>query len=134
MSVNGVNNTAYDAYSTRTGYAGSTGKADTKTGSEKENVAGSAQSGVVYEKSSSADTKATYSVNKMSAEEREELGIEAIPENLYEAVNEFKNDEFVHSVLGDHIVNKLVEAKTREWQEYRERVTDWEIEEYLHKF
>ncbi len=73
MSVNGVNNTAYDAYSTRTGYAGSTGKADTKTGSEKENVAGSAQSGVVYEKSSSADTKATYSVNKMSAEEREAL-------------------------------------------------------------
>ena len=42
MSVNGVNNTAYDAYSTRTGYAGSTGKADTKTGSEKENEIGRA--------------------------------------------------------------------------------------------
>ena len=71
---------------------------------------------------------------EMTAEEKEAAGIESLPQSLDEAINEFLKDKFVQDILGEHISEKLVEAKKREWQEYREKVTNWELEEYLHKY
>lgn len=70
----------------------------------------------------------------MTDEQRKEAGIETLPENLYEAVKCMKEDKFVCEVLGSHIVEKYTEAKLKEWEAYRTRVSQWEIDEYLAKF
>lgn len=73
-------------------------------------------------------------VFELTEADKEKLGIESLPSDLHEAVEELKKDDFVKSVLGDHISNKYIEAKTTEWNEYRAAVSQWEIDEYLYKF
>ena len=70
----------------------------------------------------------------MTEEERKSLHIEEIPGTLIEAVGELEKDEFICSVLGEHVSAKYVEAKKKEWEEYRSQVTEWEIQAYLNKF
>ena len=70
----------------------------------------------------------------MTEADKERLGIESLPADLHEAVEELKADDFVREVLGEHIYNKYIEAKEAEWKEYRSAITQWEIDEYLYKF
>ncbi len=70
----------------------------------------------------------------MTDEERNAAGIEKLPENLYEAVKCLNEDKFICEVVGEHIVSKYTEAKLKEWEDYRTRVSQWEIDEYLYKF
>lgn len=63
--------------------------------------------------------------------EREKNGIERLPESLEEAITEFKKSDFVRKVLGDHIYYRYIEAKEKEWDEYRKQVHPWEIAKYL---
>ena len=70
----------------------------------------------------------------MPQEERVARGIEDLPADLHEALCELKKDEFLCEVLGDHIIDKYVEAKEQEWRRFAEEVTQWEIREYLSKF
>ena len=72
-------------------------------------------------------------VFELTEEDKEKLGIEAIPEDLCEAIEELNKDELVKKVLGEHIVSKYTEAKKDEWISYRAQVTNWELEEYLYK-
>ncbi len=71
---------------------------------------------------------------EMTQVQREEAKIDRLPQNLCDAIERFKEDEFVRSVLGEHISNNYISAKKKEWQEYRTQITNWEIEQYLHKF
>lgn len=71
---------------------------------------------------------------ELSEEERQSQGVENLPANLWEAVQELKKDEFLHRVLGDHVFRKYVEAKEQEWKRFAEDVSSWEIREYLNKF
>ncbi|MDR1764875.1 MAG: type I glutamate--ammonia ligase [Lachnospiraceae bacterium] len=70
----------------------------------------------------------------MTPEEVAQRGIDHLPETLGEAIDVFENDTFFKGVLGDHIFHKYLKAKKEEWNDFRVQVTDWEIEEYLHKF
>ena len=70
----------------------------------------------------------------MTEDERKELHIDEIPGTLTEAIGELEKDSFIRSVLGEHISGKYIEAKKKEWEEYRSQVTDWEIQAYLNKF
>lgn len=70
----------------------------------------------------------------MTKEEIENMGIASLPMNLMEAVCEFKKDTFLHKLLGGHITEKMIEAKTSEWNKYMSQVTSWELEQYLYKF
>lgn len=70
----------------------------------------------------------------MSEEEKEELGVESLPRTLKEAIEEFEKDAFIQEVLGNHISKKYIEAKTKEWDDYIQRVSKWEVEQYLYKF
>ncbi len=63
--------------------------------------------------------------------EREALGIENLPENLKDALKELKRNDTVQEALGAHVVDKFVEAKTKEWDDFRTSVTEWEIKKYL---
>ncbi len=82
--------------------------------------------------------KSPESVDKnifaMTAEEVKALGIQQLPETLGEAIDEFRDSEFMKAVLGEHIFTKYLEAKEAEWRMFRAQVTDWEVEEYLYKY
>ncbi len=67
----------------------------------------------------------------MSAAEREGRGIESLPGSLMEALGLLQEDALVRETLGGHVLGQYVTGKTKEWDEYRTRVTDWEIEKYL---
>ena len=65
---------------------------------------------------------------------REEYGIDTLPTNLGEAIDELEDDEVVKDALGPHVSEKFVEAKRQEFKEYLVDVSEWEIDRYLEKF
>ena len=67
----------------------------------------------------------------MSEEERKALGIECLPDNLLETINNLEQDTLICGVLGEHATKRFVEAKKKEWEEYRASVSEWEVERYL---
>ncbi len=71
---------------------------------------------------------------RMSREERMKEGIDSLPASLEEAINEMEKSELVRETLGEHILTKYIEAKRKEWEDYRTKITPWEIEHYLTKY
>ncbi|HKL98817.1 MAG TPA: type I glutamate--ammonia ligase [Mobilitalea sp.] len=69
----------------------------------------------------------------LTTEERAELMVESLPENLIEAIKCMEASEFIKNVLGEHISRKYIEAKKAEWEIYRSQVSQWEIEQYLYR-
>ena len=67
----------------------------------------------------------------MDEEERRENGIKDLPSTLHNALKELKNDEVIQGDLGEHLFNNFVEAKTLEWDSYRQDVSQWERDQYL---
>ncbi|MFA4981041.1 MAG: type I glutamate--ammonia ligase [Candidatus Omnitrophota bacterium] len=63
--------------------------------------------------------------------ERKERGIETLPDSLGHAIAIAENSELVKKVLGSHIFPRFVELKKKEWDEYRIRVPQHELEKYL---
>ena len=45
-----------------------------------------------------------------------------------------RRDELVRETLGEHIFGKYVEHKTEDWDEYKIRVTPWELDRYLERY
>lgn len=68
---------------------------------------------------------------ELNREEREALGIKNLPENLKDAVKELKKNRIILESLGQHIADRFIEAKMREWNDFRTSVTEWEIKKYL---
>jgi len=71
---------------------------------------------------------------EMSEEERARHGIGSLPGSLEEAIKEFENSTLMRETLGDHIFEKYLEAKKLEWDDYRTKVHQWEIDSYLTKY
>src|SRR5919198_929666 len=67
----------------------------------------------------------------LTAEQRTERGITALPETLGEAIDELARSEIARRALGPHIFDRYVEIKRKEWDEYRVQLTSWELEKYL---
>ncbi len=67
----------------------------------------------------------------MSATQRKNRGIEPLPANLFEAVQQMKQDTLVEKTLGSHIMSHYVLGKEKEWEEYRLQVNQWELDRYL---
>jgi glutamine synthetase len=42
-----------------------------------------------------------------------------------------KSDEVIKAALGPHVWDRYLEAKYQEWNEYRTRVHQWELDRYL---
>lgn len=72
-------------------------------------------------------------VFEMSLQERASLGIKNLPSNLFEALLALEKDDLMKQVLGEHIVDKYIEAKKTEWDNYRTQITQWEIDQYLYR-
>lgn len=59
--------------------------------------------------------------------------IKQLPGTLREAVCHMRRDSFMEKVLGEEFVSLYVAEKMEEWNEYMEQVSDWELNEYLHR-
>jgi glutamine synthetase len=68
---------------------------------------------------------------RLTADDRKERGIVALPETLGEAIEELAGSDLVRRALGDHIFDNYVTLKRQEWDEYRVQLTPWELEKYL---
>ncbi|MFP7754546.1 type I glutamate--ammonia ligase [Thermodesulfobacteriota bacterium B35] len=71
---------------------------------------------------------------KMTPAEKEAAGIDSLPANLKEAIEEMKANPIAREALGDHIFEKYIEGKEKEWDDYRTAVTDWELDNYLSNY
>jgi len=67
----------------------------------------------------------------LTAEQRADLGISALPGSLHEAILAMERSELVAETLGEHVFEFFLRNKRAEWVEYRRRVTQYELERYL---
>ncbi|MGD0166483.1 MAG: glutamine synthetase family protein [Gaiellaceae bacterium] len=67
----------------------------------------------------------------LSAKEREQRGIVSLPETLGEAIEVLSHSKLMQKALGGHIFDNYVELKSKEWDDYRVQLTDWEFKRYL---
>ena len=71
---------------------------------------------------------------ELSEAERAKRNIEFLPQTLQEAVTAFATDPFIEQTLGKELSDEFIKYKTREWEEYHQSVSAWEIERYSHLF
>jgi glutamine synthetase len=67
----------------------------------------------------------------LDKEERTALGVQELPGSLAEALQELEKDQVLKDALGPVTYEAFIRAKWAEWDDYRLRVTDYEIERYL---
>ncbi|MHB1054339.1 MAG: glutamine synthetase family protein [Thermoleophilia bacterium] len=67
----------------------------------------------------------------LSDAERDEMGIQMLPESLGEAVRIAENSELLKRALGDHSFGRLMELKKKEWNDYKVQLTPWEMDKFL---
>ena len=67
----------------------------------------------------------------MSESQREELGIELLPRNLWEAIQITQDSELVKNALGEQVFNSFINNKMVEWEQYHSNVADHEVTRYL---
>ena len=70
---------------------------------------------------------------EMAEGEKQEAGINTLPRDMKEALEIFKQSTYMKELLGEHIFNKYVEAKSAEWESYQKFVSQWEVDRYLYK-
>jgi glutamine synthetase len=70
----------------------------------------------------------------MTPAEKEAAGIDSLPASLQEAIEALKENPIAREALGDHILEKYIEGKEKEWDSYRTAVTDWELDNYLSNY
>ncbi len=67
----------------------------------------------------------------LTPNERENLGVEQLPETLGEAIDELAGSELALKALGEHVFTRYVDLKRAEWEDYRVQVSPWELDQYL---
>ena len=70
-------------------------------------------------------------VYHLTPEERREMNIPELPASLADALRELEKDSILQAALGQDIYEAFQRAKWSEVEEYRMKVTDWEVERYL---
>lgn len=71
---------------------------------------------------------------RMNERELREMGIDALPGTLLEALTCMERDDFMRETLGEHVFDQYIALKKEEWDRYRRQVTDWETNEYLNQY
>jgi len=70
-------------------------------------------------------------VYNLTESEREELNVDTLPEDLFEAIKAMENSEVMRKALGDHVFYTLLENKKLEWEDYRAQLSEWEMDRYF---
>ena len=63
--------------------------------------------------------------------ERNALGMKPLPGSINQAIMAMENSELVAEALGEHVFEFFLRNKRAEWEEYRQQVTQWELNRYL---
>ncbi|MDO5520205.1 MAG: type I glutamate--ammonia ligase [bacterium] len=62
-----------------------------------------------------------------------QMQIETLPSSLGEAIEAFEKDTYIAEILGEHLADKYLQTKKKEWVSYTRNVSPWEIDEYLER-
>jgi len=73
-------------------------------------------------------------IYQLDDESRVKKNINTLPTSLLEALEELKKDTLLQDVLGEHLYERYIDVKTKEWDEFKKQVTGWEIDTYLDIF
>jgi glutamine synthetase len=74
---------------------------------------------------------AEINLYKSTEEELRLLGVEKLPETLWDAVQITEKSDLVRNSLGEHVFKSFIRNKKLEWEKYRTQITDYEITRYL---
>ncbi|HUP02069.1 MAG TPA: glutamine synthetase family protein [Gemmatimonadota bacterium] len=77
------------------------------------------------------DPVENVNIYHLTDEERTEMGIESLPEDLGEAIRLAEESALVRETLGEHVFEQFIRNKRVIWQDSRARVTRQEVEYYL---
>ncbi len=83
------------------------------------------------DKNMSAPDAVNEDVYHFTPEDLDARGIGTLPGTLGEALHELECDPVILDALGEHITAAYLPAKRAEWDEYRIRVSQWELDRYL---
>jgi len=70
-------------------------------------------------------------IYRMTEEERNDAGIESLPDDLFDAIRITEKSSLVRKALGDKVFEYFIRNKKDEWDDYRKQVTKHEIGKYL---
>ncbi|MHC4337806.1 MAG: glutamine synthetase family protein [Planctomycetota bacterium] len=73
-------------------------------------------------------------IYQLDDESRVQKNIDTLPTSLLEALDELKKDKLLQETLGQHLFERYIDVKTKEWDEFKKQVTTWEIDTYLDTF
>ena len=73
-------------------------------------------------------------IYSLDDESRIQKNIDVLPTSLLEALGELKKDKILRETLGEHLFERYIDVKTKEWDEFKKQVTSWEIDTYLDTF
>lgn len=73
----------------------------------------------------------TKDIFAMNEEEHKTYGIKKLPNSLDDALSALEADKLLCDTLGNHIVDRYIAGKRKEWDEYCTRVSSWEVDKYL---
>ena len=75
----------------------------------------------------------TQDIRKMNEEEKNLLGIQMLPENLGEPSKPWDRILLFQRFWEKHTGKEYMKAKRKEWKEYLEQVSEWELNRYLYR-
>ena len=67
----------------------------------------------------------------LTSTERRDLGITSIPDSLGEAIHIAEKSDLIRRALGEHVFSRFIELKKQDWENYRMRVSPYELETLL---
>ncbi|HKV73599.1 MAG TPA: type I glutamate--ammonia ligase [Gemmatimonadales bacterium] len=71
---------------------------------------------------------------RMSFRDRRKYQIDDLPRDLHEALDRFEKDDVIKAALGEHLVERFLEAKREEVSQFNREVTAWEVKNYLGRY
>lgn len=83
------------------------------------------------EKGMTAPPPVNEDVYDFDEDDLRERSIGILPGTLGEALRALSSDTVVRDALGEHVYEAFVRAKQAEWDDYRIRVSEWELKRYL---
>ena len=73
-------------------------------------------------------------IYEMNDNQRKLKKIKTLPDSLGAAISVYEKSKIAELSLGEHIFERLLDSRKKDWDEYRIRISEWETEKYLKKF
>jgi glutamine synthetase len=77
-------------------------------------------------------------LHEVTEDERAKLGVEMLPATLLDATRELEADDVLRAALGktarEDYIDYFVRVKQREFKEWHDQVSQWEVDRYLQLF